>query len=609
MKDYVTQLYRGWPETSGDTLEEMVEKGHLVPVLPKENGRYNLPAGVYSCHITGEGIYPTLKVFCIKENNTEFCLQNLAAKSLVPLQMHGGSPQGYQPTVVVPDAPEFFKRTQKDELLCIWPDEILGIYADRTVPEHHQCMLQSELESRMQSMADQCDRLQCYVMGRSLHYGLSIPLAILSKEEISVDSWETALEALAKGEKVNILYQAQIHGNEPAACDGALAVIEAFCQDESFQQLLDYVNLVVVPRVNPEAAYLYRRMAYDNIDLNRDHMAGEAYETRLMHRTFQMLKPEVVLDGHEFTFFVTETEDGKGYVAKGCEIMTSPATSLHIDQAVRDCSYKICGQVFDDLREKAYRVFHFGTAEKSSLGRGFYGLHQCLSFLIETRGIGGGRYGYEKRIHAQKNTMLAYIKRIADAGRLVKEIVAEAREKSADITEVVLHHGSSASALTPYKGMHEQYYLDGTLRSRTKDALILNDLTLRKREAPTGYLMAADEAHIQDIVQKVKNLGCQVEKLERGTTAKVRRYCCKGLREAEADEKDIVADLLAVEEVCFDTGAYAFTSDDFRVIPLAMLMEPDVTDTVGTKGSLFQQGLLGYDRETGLFPLYRINEM
>ena len=36
-----------------------------------------------------------------------------------------------------------------------------------------------------------------------------------------------------------------------------------------------------------------------------------------------------------------------------------------------------------------------------------------------------------------------------------------------------------------------------------------------------------------------------------------------------------------------------------------MLMEPDVTDTVGTKGTLFQQDLMDYDKETGLFPLNR----
>ena len=67
MSDYDVKLYRGCPETSGDTLEEMVEKGHLEPVLPAENGGFDLCPGIYSCHMEGDGIYPTLKVFSIKE--------------------------------------------------------------------------------------------------------------------------------------------------------------------------------------------------------------------------------------------------------------------------------------------------------------------------------------------------------------------------------------------------------------------------------------------------------------------------------------------------------------------------------------------------------------
>ena len=107
------------------------------------------------------------------------------------------------------------------------------------------------------------------------------------------------------------------------------------------------------------------------------------------------------------------------------------------------------------------------------------------------------------------------------------------------------------------------------------------------------------------IIEKVKDLGGRVEFLPAGTTIKTKQYCCMGLREADGHEKDITVDLLPEAYLEFPAGAYQFTTPDFRQIPLAMLMEPDVTDTVGTRGSLFQQGLLDYDEETGRFPLYR----
>ena len=604
MKDYDVKLYRGWPETSGDTLEEMLEKGSLTPVSDRGDGLYDLMPGIYSCHMTGEDIYPTLKVLSIKDDSIGICPKTLTENAVVHLKKEKGMPQGYQPTSVVADAPEFFKRTQKDELLCIWPDEILDLYADSKIPEHHQCMDQKTLEQRMESLENQY--LHKYKMGQSRHYGFSIPMAVLSKEKLQGNCWQEDLTCLQKSEKVNILYQAQIHGNEPAACDGALEVLNAFCEDEELESSLDSINLVVVPRVNPEAAYLYRRMAYDNIDLNRDHMACDAYETGLLHQAFQLLEPEAVLDGHEFTFFVTEEEEGRGYVAKGCEIMSSPATGLNIDEAVRDCSYVVCGRVFEELKASGYRINHFGPAEKSSLGRGFYGLNQCLSFLIETRGIGGGRYGYAKRVKAQRDIMLSYIRHIAADYRHIKAVIAKARKRTAGPGRLVLHHGSSEKSFTPYKGVNEQFYLDGTLRARIEEGLSLKDLALRERDRAAAYLLPADLEHIDTIIDKVKAMGGHVEFLPEGSFCNAKQYCCTGLREADGHDKDITVDLLSISDLDFLTGAYRITASDFRQIPLALLMEPDVTDTVGTKGSLFQQGLLDYDRETGRFPLYRI---
>jgi len=610
MKDYDVKVYRGWPETSGDTLAEMIEKGHLKPLDGIEEAGGKLCKGVYSCHITGEGIYPTLKVIYVREYLNRVELKRLLDDCIVPIQYSEGRAEGYQPTVVAPDPPEYFRRTQKDEMLCIWPDEILDIFADTVVPVHHQCRKQEELEKALMELDAQIPQMKIFDFGISEHYGFTIPMVILTTSPLSgCDCWEEAMGVLKKEEKINIWYQAQVHGNEPAACDGALAVLESFYQDEALRNLLDCINLVIIPRVNPEAAYLYRRMAYDNIDLNRDHMACEAYETRLLHRAFLILEPEVVLDGHEFTFFAAGSASETGFVDKGCEIMSSPATSLNIDEAVRECSYRVCGRVFSELQEKGCQVDHFGTAEKSSFGRGFYGLSQCLSFLIETRGIGGGRYGYDKRVAAQRETVLSYLKNVTALNTDVKKTVREARRKNFNDVEIVLQHGSSERAFTPYSGVNVQYCLDGSLYQKTEEPLQLNDLPLRRRKAVKGYILPADVKHIEDILRKVKELGCRADYLEPGCCLMAEQYRCMGLREKDAHETDIVAELMAAKNVVFHQGAYLISADDFRMVLLAMLMEPDVTDMTGTKGSLFQQGRLDFEEGTGMFPLYRITNL
>ena len=86
MKDYDVKLYRGWPETSGDTLEEMLEKGSLMPVSDRGDGLYDLMPGIYSCHMTGEDIYPTLKVLSIKDDSIGICPKTLTENAVVYLR-------------------------------------------------------------------------------------------------------------------------------------------------------------------------------------------------------------------------------------------------------------------------------------------------------------------------------------------------------------------------------------------------------------------------------------------------------------------------------------------------------------------------------------------
>lgn len=601
------ELYRGFPISAGDTLAQMIEKKLLAPLIPNNDGFYDLQPGMYSCHIFGEDIYDTLKVFFLSEREVAFCPDERFENLALPITQYEEGKTGYQPTIVSDNPPEFFKRTQKDEMLCIWPDEILEKYASPDVPAMHQCMTQPELEHSLEVLNQKCACFHLFSLGKTKHYGYNLPLVILTKEKLEQTSnWKAGLSLLAKGEKTNILYQAQIHGNEVAAGEGAIEVLRWFAETEGAEEILEKINLIVVPRVNPEAAYLYRRMAYNNIDLNRDHMACDAWETRVLHQVFQSLLPEVVLDGHEFTFYLADAEGEKGYVKKGNEVMSSPGTSLNIDDAVMTAGFELCGRVFEDMKTAGWKINHFGTSEDPAFGRVYYGLHQCLSFLIETRGIGGGRYGMEKRVRAQKEIMLAYIRHVMQDSALIKKTVWEARERAASKKEIVLQHGATGMKHTPYCGCEEQYYLDGTLRGKTDDFMELNDLRARVRLRPEAYIIPADIKSIDAIIGKVEALGCRIEKLEPGTKMMAHQYSFVEQRPGSEHEQDILTDRKALQEYVFEKGAYVFTAEDFRAIPLSLLMEPDVTDAGKNKVSLFQQNCLAFDEETKLFPLYCI---
>ena len=607
MTEACFELYRGYPEDAGDTLKKMIEKGQLSFIAPGADGTYRLFPGIYSCHIFGEGIYDTLKVFCVREAQEGIGLEKEFGQLALPVKKRDDGYAGYQPAVVPIGAPEYFKRTQHDEMLCIWPDEVLKQYGAAEVPEDHQFITQEEMEQRLGSATERCSYLHTYTIGKTKAYGFAFPMVIFTKEEIDERMpWEGVLQRLGTGEKLNLWYQAQIHGNEPASCGGALEIIDYFSRGKQVEELLDHCNLVVFPRTNPEGAYLYRRMAYVPVNLNRDHLAADAYETQLLHRGFSLLLPEVVLDCHECKFYLAETTDGNGYVMRGGEVFTTPASSLNIAEKLREKSYALCGRVFEEMRDAGWDINHFGVSENNTLGRVFYGLHQSLSFLIETRGIGGGRFGYERRTRAQKEIVLSYIKNILADSSAIKEAVRMARADMTHRERMVLHHGASGDICLPYHGVKRQYRFDGSLYKEEPEYLQLHDLPLRERAYAEGYIIPAEMEQITEILDKVRGIGVMPAWLEPGTCMDVQQYICLGLREGAKQERDIAADFWPQETVVFPEGAYFIQGEGAFRAPLAMLLEPDVTDSASAKGTLYQQGLLDYDAETGLFPLYRV---
>ena len=69
--------------------------------------------------------------------------------------------------------------------------------------------------------------------------------------------------------------------------------------------------------------------------------------------------------------------------------------------------------------------------------------------------------------------------------------------------------------------------------------------------------------------------------------------------------KGIEAGLRDAADITFASGAYVFPMDQVAGNVIAMLCEPDVTDSNGYDGTLYQYKQIDYDKSTMNFPLYR----
>ena len=614
------EVYKGYPADSYAKEEEIFSQ--LEAITPQADGSYVVTApGTYAYHVHGTGYYNILQLFNVTEADL--------AKGVKKLTVIGGKlgGNGFEPTVKPEKAPDSYVMDSRDNLLVFWPEEINDHFTIEsqgyTTPafsgKHaaNEFTSQDELMAFLKEMDKKSDTMYLYSAGTTPNYKYDLPLTLFTTTEIPENATLAEAAKIVTGNgKVNIWYQAQIHPNEPAAGEGALVMIGNFVNDPAYKALLDKANIVIVPRINPDGSYLFSRATYDGFDMNRDHMSLKAAELAQLHTAYRLFMSEVVIDTHEFTFYGAYGDDwttASEYMGDADDLETTPATSLNDDPAVTKIALDMCKEAFADAKAAGLRVNHYGTTVNNPIGRAYFGLYNALSFLVETRGIGAGRQNFERRVFSQETAATSYITYAAEhADEIVKTVAAAradviAKGRTYDENDVIaLYQTKSGKTLTDYTTATVQYAVaDGSEKVGKEEALSLNDTITRGRTRPTAYVIPTDAANIDKILYIMDNQGAEYYKLSAGSTAKLQQYYYVGDYMVNGKARGIEAGLRDAADVTFANGAYVFPMDQVAGNVIALLCEPDVTDSNGYDGSLYQYKQIDYDKETNNFPLYR----
>ena len=287
---------------------------------------------------------------------------------------------------------------------------------------------------------------------------------------------------------------------------------------------------------------------------------------------------------------------------------------MNNDPAVTAIALDMAGDAFQDATDAGLRIYHYGTTVNNPIGRAYFGLFDCLSFLIETRGIGAGKTNFERRVFSQETVIMSYIEGAAERAEEIKQTVAESRARTIAKGEVYdeddllyIYQTTSGKTLTDYTIDRYQYAMDGSVYKVTEDvAQKLNDTATRTRVRPTAYVIPADAENIDKILYIMDNQGAEYYELDEGSRAKLEQYYYVGnYIDPNGRARGIEAGLREETTVRFKNGAYVFPMDQVAADVIAMTIEPDVTDSNGYDGTLYQYGIVSYDAETMNFPLYR----
>ena len=564
---------------------------------------FDLPVGDYHYTGSGKGYFTRTKALYFSEEKAAMGLE---------IAFDPGKPtgQGYEQMMpilnfndevlekIIPSDPELWKQ-YKD--LFVTP----GLDPKK---EPEQVGTQEEMMAYLRHRVTPDRNGYLFILGRTEGYGFEIPVAIFTKTDLrGVKTVEEAAAIMRKNRRTTIQYQAQIHGNESAAGEGAMAMIAAL-SGERGKAWLDALDILVVPRINPDGARAYiRTEVAKKLNLNRDWILCESVEIRAIQHLFQLFRPEVLVDGHEYT---KKPGPKSGPFD---DLMLGVAAGINNGREIGKWNLDLLRDAFENVQKDGFRVTTYpdanyetkicvANAMDPSMGRLYFGLLGTMTILIETPANQLGKTAYLRRVAGQistVNSVFSFVRRnevaIRRAVRAERESIRERGKRYDPERKFVLTTDISRNEENAWKMRRPLFNFETgeMIDGEHTNSMYFFDTALRSRPFPTAYVLPKGEAWEKKVMDIIRVNGIKFGELPAGGKALLRQYVGSAKRAFLDPEK----------EVTFPNGAYVLPLAQETALVLATLMEPDCSDATDGKGSLAQGGYI--EPEATFFPIYR----
>jgi hypothetical protein len=224
--------------------------------------------------------------------------------------------------------------------------------------------------------------------------------------------------------KLRVMLFAQQHGDEPSGKE-ALTMLLGKLASHALDAVLDHIDLLVIPQMNPDGAELRQRRTSDSLDLNRNHLILTSPEPRGLHELFATWWPQVTMDIHEYGPFSKSWSDS-GFI-KRADVQLGMLTNLnssevlHAEQRSKifpfvEATMKKSGYAFSEYVVGSPGDFlRYSTTEPND-GRQGFGILSTLSFIQEGRGGEKLEDHLERRVRSQLASIEALLSYCGEHG-------------------------------------------------------------------------------------------------------------------------------------------------------------------------------------------------
>lgn len=305
---------------------------------------------------------------------------------------------------------------------------------------------------------------------------------------------------LATG-RPTVLLIGQQHGDEPAGSEALLVIARELAQG-LLQPLLERINVVIVPRLNPDGATRGEALAAGGQDIARDHLLLSTPETQALARLSRDYQPTVVVDAGEYR--VSDSYQQKFGAVQKFDALLQYATTANLPEFLtkadeewyrRPLLAALKGQGLSTdwhhstSADTADRTVSMGGPEPVT-SRNVEGLKNAVSMTIDSRGAGLGKLHLQRRVHTHVTAITSVLGSTAQRARelsqlrpyLDKEVAGLACKGQAAVEVANTPAQYDLQMLDPVTGADKAVTVDW------ESALALR--ILKSRVRPCGYWLS-----------------------------------------------------------------------------------------------------------------------
>lgn len=345
-----------------------------------------------------------------------------------------------------------------------------------------------------------------------------------SQRGVAIEALHLSRGGVVGESRPTVLFIAQQQGNEPAGAEALLVLAAELIEGGPASGVLDRLDVVVLPRANPDAALYGRQATMDGTHLASDHLTLRTPEARAQAELLRSYRPIVVVDLQEFPA-LEPFQARLGFLPRADVMLQYAMTPLAAPFITRAASEWFHAPLVSSLRTAGLHVEWWhevpdgpDASKQLSMGpvapgwaRNAYSLRHAVSLTVASRGSDLETRHAARRVHthvvAARSILQSAAQRASDLVKIRQFVDAEVSSQACQgdvVLDAALAQGEYAlTLLDPYSGQ------DTRVDLRWNSALDLKPRRVRTR--PCGYWLAADQA---DVVGRLRLLGVSVEQIQ-----------------------------------------------------------------------------------------------